>query len=145
MFRRLAAVTGLWLAFTAGSAAAQDTDRSLRNCVLHFRPSGIRAKQATYLPALVAITQTSVLGPRGRRITPREAARLQGLPDEFDFGSQADALTYKQLGNGVAVGAVRHVVLSALAQMSEHLPPAVRELADGHPLAASAPLTLAAA
>jgi len=82
---------------------------SLWNTVMHFRPSGIRAKRATYLPALVAITQTSIVGDRRRRITPREAARLQGFPDWFDFGNQPDAATYKQLGNGVNVGAAYHV------------------------------------
>lgn len=87
---------------------AQDAT-SLRETVLHFRPSGIRVKKATYVPALVAITQTSIVGARSRRLTPREAARLQGLPDDFDFGAQAEALTYKQLGNGVAVGAAYHV------------------------------------
>lgn len=94
---------------------AQDTERDLRRCVLHFRPSGIRAKRGTYLPALVAITQTSVIGSRGRRITPGEAARLQGFPDTFDFGEQPDALTYRQLGNAVAVGAVQHVFATARA------------------------------
>lgn len=89
---------------------AQDTARDLWNTVMHFRPSGIRAKRPTYLPALVAITQTSVFGPLKRRITPREAARLQGLPDWFDFGLQGDALTYKQLGNGVSVGAAYYVL-----------------------------------
>lgn len=87
---------------------AQDPT-SLWNTVMHFRPSGIRAKRATYLPALVAITQTSIVGELRRRITPREAARLQGFPDWFDFGSQPDAATYKQLGNGVNVGAAYHV------------------------------------
>lgn len=93
---------------------AQDTDRDLRQCVLHFRPSGIRAKRGTYLPALVAITQTSVIGRRGRKITPREAARLQGFPDWFDFGDQSDASTYRQLGNAVAVGAIRHVFSTSI-------------------------------
>lgn len=88
---------------------AQDT-RRLWDTVMHFRPSGIRAKRPTYLPALVAITQTSVVGPRERRLSPRETARLQGLPDWFDFGDQRPALTYKQMGNGVNVGAVWHVM-----------------------------------
>ena len=88
---------------------AQDA-QSLFDGVLHFRPSGIRVKRATYLPALVAITQTSILGDRMRRITTREASRLQGLPDWFEFPGQANAITYKQLGNGVNVGVVRHVL-----------------------------------
>lgn len=78
---------------------------------MHFRPSGIRAKPPTYLPALVAITQTSIIGSQRRRITPREAARLQGLNDSFDFGDQPDSATYRQLGNGVSVGVVRHMLI----------------------------------
>lgn len=88
---------------------AQDTPR-LWDTVMHFRPSGIRAKRPTYLPALVAITQTSIVGPRERRLSPRETARLQGLPDWFDFGDQRPAATYKQMGNGVNVGAVWHIM-----------------------------------
>lgn len=85
-------------------------EKNLWNTVMHFRPSGIRAKKATYLPALVAITQTSIVGKQKRRISTREASRLQGLPDWFDFVDQADSITYKQLGNGVNVGAVYNVI-----------------------------------
>jgi DNA (cytosine-5)-methyltransferase 1 len=88
---------------------AQDTER-LWDCVISFRPSGLRAKRPTHLPALVAITQTPVLGSRGRKLSPREAARLQGLPDIYDFGDQRDALTYKQMGNGVNTGVVWNVL-----------------------------------
>jgi DNA (cytosine-5)-methyltransferase 1 len=105
---------------------AQDTPR-LWDCVMHFRPSGIRAKRPTYLPALVAITQTSVIGPLGRRITPREAARLQGLPDWFDFGDQSDATTYKQLGNGVSVGAVTHVLREFVRQHRHDVARSIRD------------------
>lgn len=80
---------------------------------MHLRPSGIRAKPATYLPALVAITQTSIIGPRRRRITPREAARLQGLPDSFRLASD-DASAYRQLGNAVNASAVQHVTRALL-------------------------------
>ena len=76
---------------------------------MHFRPSGIRAKKPTYVPALVAITQTSIVGKLGRRLTPREAARLQGLPEWFDFGDQGDPASYKQMGNGVNVGAAYYI------------------------------------
>jgi len=88
---------------------AQDTPR-LWDTVMHMRPSGIRCKRPTYLPALVAITQTSIVGPRERRLSPRETARLQGLPDSFDFGDQRAAATYKQMGNGVNVGVVWNVL-----------------------------------
>ena len=77
---------------------------------MHFRPSGIRAKKATYVPALVAITQTSILGKQKRRITFREGARLQGLPEWFDFLDQPNSQTFKQLGNGVNIGAVYNVM-----------------------------------
>ena len=94
---------------------AQDA-ATLEECIMHFRPSGIRAKRATYVPALVAITQTSILGSPLRRLTPREAARLQGLPDSFEFPGQTDALTYKQMGNGVNVGVAYHVLRSQMAR-----------------------------
>jgi DNA (cytosine-5)-methyltransferase 1 len=107
---------------------AQDTPRSLRNCVLHLRPSGIRAKKPTYVPALVAITQTSIIGQRGRRLTPREAARLQGLPENFDFGAQPDSATYRQLGNSVARGAVLWALSETTRQMRDYLPKRLRDL-----------------
>jgi DNA (cytosine-5)-methyltransferase 1 len=88
---------------------AQDA-KSLSGTIMHFRPSGIRVKKATYVPALVAITQTSILGKQKRRITIKEGARLQGLPDWFDFLDQTKSQTFKQLGNGVNIGAVYNVM-----------------------------------
>ncbi len=97
---------------------AQDA-ASLEDCIMHFRPSGIRVKKPTYVPALVAITQTTVLGRPLRRITPREAARLQGLPDSFEFPGQPDSATYKQLGNGVNAGVVYHVARAEMARSDD--------------------------
>lgn len=88
---------------------AQDAPRDLWRLLIHFRPSGIRAKKATYAPALVAMGQTSIYGPARRRLTPREAAGLQGFPDDFKFGHQVDSLTYRQLGNAVNLGAARYI------------------------------------
>lgn len=83
-------------------------DRDLWQLTIHLRPSGVRVKPATYLPALVAITQTSIIGPRKRRITPVEAGRLQGVPDHvFPNAGVDDAVAYKQVGNGVSVGVVQ--------------------------------------
>jgi DNA (cytosine-5)-methyltransferase 1 len=89
---------------------AKDSARDLRLCLLHLRPSGIRAKKPTYAPALVAMAQTPIVGPRQRRMTVVEARRLQGFPDDFDFGDQRAALSYKQLGNAIHVGAAFHVL-----------------------------------
>lgn len=98
---------------------AQDA-KTLWECIMHFRPSGIRAKKPTYVPALVAITQTTILGPQRRRISVREGARLQGLPESFDFADQGDAASYKQLGNGVNMSAVYHV-MRALVERDQDL------------------------
>jgi DNA (cytosine-5)-methyltransferase 1 len=107
---------------------AQDAE-SLWDSVMHFRPSGIRAKRATYLPALVAITQTSIIGERRRRITPDEAKLLQGLPAQFAFPNQGDAQSYKQLGNGVSVGAVQYVFRSGLTFFKDDLNAKLKRIA----------------
>jgi DNA (cytosine-5)-methyltransferase 1 len=105
-----------WQARIAQPKAA---DRDLWKLTMHFRPSGIRVKPATYLPALVAITQTSVIGSRRRRITPIEAARLQGLPDSVFINAGVDDSTaYKQVGNGVNVGVVQFVAAHLFSSVS---------------------------
>ncbi|MCB1657981.1 MAG: DNA cytosine methyltransferase [Pseudomonadales bacterium] len=43
-----------------------------------------------------------------RKLTPREAARLQGFPDSFMLPS-SDVQAYKQLGNSVAVPVIRAI------------------------------------
>jgi DNA (cytosine-5)-methyltransferase 1 len=49
--------------------------RTLRDCLIQLRPSGIRVKAPTYTPALVAMAQTPIvgLGDTWRRIGPAEA------------------------------------------------------------------------
>lgn len=74
--------------------------------IFQFRPSGIRIKPGTYFPALVAITQTSIVGRRKRFITLRECARLQSFPDTFN-PDVIEAQAYKQFGNSVNVETVK--------------------------------------
>ena len=99
---------------------AQDS-KTLWECIMHFRPSGIRAKKATYVPALVAITQTSIYGPQKRKLSVRECARLQGLPDWFDFKGQPESASYKQLGNGVNLPVVYHVLRALVERDKEFI------------------------
>lgn len=108
---------------------AQDA-KSLWETVMHMRPSGIRAKKPTYVPALVAITQTSVLGPQQRRLTVREATRLQGFPERFSFGDQKSAASFKQLGNGVNVGVAYHVMREHVRRDESLFGPTYRRIAD---------------
>jgi DNA (cytosine-5)-methyltransferase 1 len=58
---------------------------------------------------------------RIRRITPREAARLQGFPDSFKLHHQ-DNKAYYQLGNSVSINVVKlvvcEVILNILANVS---------------------------
>lgn len=100
---------------------AQDAHRDLRTCLLQFRPSGIRAKKPTYAPALVAMNQTPLIGPRGRRLSPLEAARLQGFDDNLVLGAQADTQTYRQLGNAVHVGAMYYVIRQHVLRDAENI------------------------
>jgi DNA (cytosine-5)-methyltransferase 1 len=104
---------------------AQD-EKDLASCLIQLRPSGIRTKKQTYVPALVAINQTSIIGNsqnirNSRKLTVREGARLQGLPDWFDFSGQPEGAAYKQLGNAVNVGAVWNALKFLAIRDREHL------------------------
>jgi DNA (cytosine-5)-methyltransferase 1 len=89
-------------------------DTVLDGHFIQMRQSGIRIKQATTFPTLVAIVQTSIIGSQARHITPRECARLQSFPDTHILHSQ-DKFAYKQLGNSVNVNVVEHVARHALS------------------------------
>jgi len=85
---------------------AGESERNLWKLIFQFRPSGLRVKVGNHFPALVAITQTSILGKKKRKLTPRETARLQSFPDDFKLHS-VDSIAYKQLGNAVNVEVIR--------------------------------------
>lgn len=98
-------------------------ERTTRDCLIQLRPSGIRVKSPTYAPALVAITQTPIVGngKTWRRITPREAARLQGIrrfapwkAARLNGKPLTDAQVFKQLGNAVNVKVAAFVTRRAI-------------------------------
>lgn len=82
--------------------AGQTKNPNIWNQIFQFRPSGIRIKSNTYFPALVAIVQTSIVGPKKRFLTTRECARLQSFPDNFQPDVKQQQ-AYKQFGNAVNV------------------------------------------
>ena len=85
---------------------AGDAIESLWDGFIQYRPSGIRVKRPDSFPALVAIVQIPIIGKYKRRLTPREAARLQSFPDEF-MPNTNDHQAYKQFGNAVNVNCVK--------------------------------------
>jgi DNA (cytosine-5)-methyltransferase 1 len=98
---------------------AQD-QRNIKNCIVQFRPSGIRVKAPTYVPTFVAMAQTPVLAWEKRSLGIAEAKVLQGFPKSFNFGDQRDSLSFKQIGNAVHVG-VASLVFQSLIKRARQL------------------------
>ncbi len=74
--------------------------------VMQKRPSGLRIKYPDCAPALVAIVQIPIIGKYKRRMTVREAARLQSFNDRFIPNPNLHQ-AYKQFGNAVNVTVIR--------------------------------------
>ena len=74
---------------------------------MQFRPSGLRIKRPDCAPALVAIVQVPIIGKYRRRMTVREAARLQSFDDRFIPNANRHQ-AYKQLGNAVHVEVIKN-------------------------------------
>lgn len=80
--------------------------KSAWDAFLQMRPSGLRIKRPTCAPALVAIVQVPIIGKYKRRMTVREAARLQSFDDKFIPNPNMHQ-AYKQLGNAVNVNVIK--------------------------------------
>ena len=92
---------------------AGDKINSLWEGIIQFRPSGIRVKTPDTFPALVAIVQIPIIGKYKRRLTEKEAAKLQSFNEDFKFLSSTQK-TYKQLGNSVNVTLVKRIIKQIL-------------------------------
>lgn len=85
---------------------AGESIKSIWDGFIQYRPSGIRVKRPDSFPALVAIVQIPIIGKYRRRLTPREAARIQSFSDEF-MSNTNEHQAYKQFGNAVNVNCVK--------------------------------------
>ena len=79
---------------------------SIWDGLIQFRQSGIRVKAPNCFPTLVAIVQTPIIGKYKRRLTVKEAARLQNFTESFIL-NENERQAYKQLGNAVNVKVVK--------------------------------------
>ena len=89
---------------------AGETINSVWEGVIQSRPSGIRIKSPTCFPALVAMVQIPIIGKYKRRLTPKEAGRLQSFPDTF-IPNKIDLQAYKQFGNAINVDVIRECAI----------------------------------
>lgn len=97
--------------------------------IVQFRASGIRIKKPDYSPALNLVgTQVPILPwvilpknslkagepPKGRYMTVREAAKLQGM-DKISFGTLSQGRCFEALGNAVNVDIVKMIAKNLLS------------------------------
>ena len=90
--------------------------------IIQFRTSGIRVKQPTEFPALVAMVHVPIVGKYRRYLTPRETANLQSFPRNFQIDENIH-LAYKQFGNAVNVD----VIFSVFKKFVEYVEGKVNE------------------
>lgn len=78
----------------------------IKHGLIQVRQSGVRVKRPDLFPTLVAMPNTPIIWDDGmghfRRITTKEAAKLQSFDSAYRFG-ESDNQTYRQLGNAVNV------------------------------------------
>lgn len=89
--------------------------RDIWSYVLQFRASGVRVKQRSTAPSLVAMTdsQVPIIGWERRYMTPTECARLQNLESLRHYPSST-IQTFRALGNAVNTKVVELVARALL-------------------------------
>lgn len=107
----------------------KDKNYKIEDKIVQFRASGIRIKKRDYSPALNLVgTQVPIFPwvnlptvslkdgepPKGRYMTIREAARLQGM-ENLNFGSLSQGRCFESLGNAVNVGIVKMIIRNLLS------------------------------
>lgn len=91
-------------------------ERDIYRYVIQFRASGVRVKQPTRAPSLVAMTDTQVpiIGWERRYMTEKECARLQSL-HSLKALPESRPKAFAALGNAVNADVVERVALALFA------------------------------
>lgn len=89
--------------------------RKIRKYLVQVRPSGVRVKQLTTAPSLVAMnaTQIPIITWQNRYMTPLECSRLQSM-DVLKHLPEKRHKAYKALGNAVNVTVVKQIIKSLI-------------------------------
>ncbi len=94
---------------------AGDKYKSIFDCIIQFRPSGVRVKRPDKFSTLVAMNHQQIVGKLKRRITIEESKLLQCFPKEYQL-SETNGIAMKQLGNSVNVKVVETIFEMILEQ-----------------------------
>lgn len=81
---------------------AGDQYKSLFDCLIQFRPSGVRVKKPDKFSTLVAMNHQQIIGKLKRKISINESKLLQSFPEKYQLPS-SNSVAMKQLGNSVNV------------------------------------------
>lgn len=85
------------------------SSKSLYDCLIQFRPSGVRISRLGNFNTLVAMGHTQIIGPLHRKLSLNELKRIQGFPDDFII-SESRNMAAKQLGNSVHISVLSRVL-----------------------------------
>lgn len=94
---------------------------SVWDSFMTLRPSGLRCKRPTTVPAFTAMAQVPVIGPWRRRLSVQEGTQIQGMPPGFCLtGLVPDSKAWSLLGNSVHPGCVQAVLRALVRRDSRH-------------------------
>ncbi|QHX36783.1 DNA (cytosine-5-)-methyltransferase [Spiroplasma sp. BIUS-1] len=83
--------------------------KNIYDGLIQIKASGIKIQKPNLVQNINSITEVPIYGPMKRRLTLRECARLQSLPEEFEI-TQNIKQAYKQLNNTVNVTVVENIL-----------------------------------
>ncbi|MDI3526355.1 MAG: (cytosine-5)-methyltransferase 1 [Tenuifilum sp.] len=87
---------------------AGDEYESIFDCLIQFRPSGVRIKKPDKFSTLVAMNHRQIIGKLKRKISIEEAKLLQSFPKEYKLQGPDNSL-FKLLGNSVNVTVLKSI------------------------------------